>query len=381
MIRPALALFFPLLPLLLSGLLAPPLFAAEPPLRIPVVSPYAGQLATFGEGVKNGALLAGEELNAAGGIKGRKVEIVLEDDQCAATEAASIATKLAADKGVAIVVGHLCSSATLAALPKYDAARLPFISPASTNPTIGKMSAYSFRNVYSDNFQGTFLAQYAAKAMGVKRVAIFYEVNDYSMGLREAFTAEAKKLGLSIVSEESFSGDITDFTPQVTKLKAAKPEAVFLPIYAHKGTLIISQAAKLGMKGVPWFGADGMDDDAVKGNPDAEGLLVTTPFQVDKAGPEAKAFIAAYAKRFGKEPNWFAANTYDAVRMAGAALAAVGPDREKVRGWLAGIDSPAKAYKGVAGATYFDANGDCLKPAFIKVLRGGKWVSAEKQLL
>jgi branched-chain amino acid transport system substrate-binding protein len=349
-------------------------------IRIPVASPFTGQLASFGEGVKNGALLKAEEINAAGGINGKKVEILLEDELCDPKEAATVATKLANDPGISIVVGHLCSSSTLAGLPIYRAAKLPAISPASTNVNIGKMSPYYFRNVYKDDFQGLFLAKYVDQIKGYKKVAIFYEVNDYSMGLMLAFMKEAKKLGIKVLGTEAYTSDTTDFKPQLTKFKMMKPDAMFIPGYAPQGTLIVSQALSLGMKKVGFFGADGLDDDVMVKNPDAEGLFVTTPFLPDKAGPQAAGFIKSYREKYGKDPNWFAANTYDAIGMAEAAIKAVGQDREKIRDYLASIDSKEKAYDGVAGKTYFDMNGDCLKDAFVKEIKGGKWVSAEKQL-
>lgn len=349
-------------------------------IRIPVAAPYTGQLASFGEGIQNGALLKGEELNAAGGINGKKVVIVLEDELCDPKEAATVATKLAGDPGIFMVVGHLCSSATLAALPIYLDAKLPAISPASTNVSIGKMSPYYFRNVYRDDFQGLFLARYAAKVRGYKNVVIFHEVNDYSMGLMEAFAREAEQVGIKILGTEAYTAETTDFRPQLTKFKMMKPDAIFIPGYAPQGTLIVSQAKSVGIKDVAFFGADGLDDDLMVNNPDAEGLFVTSPFLPDKAGPQARGFIDAYQAKYGKEPNWFAANAYDAVGITAEAIRAAGEDREKIRAYLASMDSRDKAYDGVAGKTYFDENGDCLKDAFVKEIRAGKWVSSEQQL-
>jgi len=162
--------------------------------------------------------------------------------------------------------------------------------------------------------------------------------------------------------------------------KMMKPDAIFIPGYAPQGTLIVSQAKDLGIKNTIFFGADGLDDDLMVKNPDAEGLFVTTPFLPDKAGPRAAGFIKAYREKYGKDPNWFAANTYDALGMAVAAIEAVGQDRDKIRDYLASINSKEKAYKGVTGSTYFDENGDCLRDAFVKEIREGKWVSSEKQL-
>ena len=348
-------------------------------VKIPVASPYTGPLATFGEGVKNGALLAAEVINKNGGIKGEKVIIDLEDDMCEPKEAANIATKLAGEKDVYIVIGHLCSSATLAAEPIYKSAHLPAISPASTNVNIGKLSKYYFRNVYKDDFQGKFLARYADEALHAKKIVIFYENNDYSIGLKDAFVKEAKKRGLKILGTEAYTQDDTDFKPILTKYRALRPDVIFIPGYAPQGTLIISQARELGFK-CKFMGADGLDDKIMLQNPDAEGLMITTPFIPDKAGPEAKKFIEMYKKKFKSEPNWFAANTYDAVLLAADAIKHAGKNRDKIRDYLASINSPEKAFHGVTGATYFDEYGDCQKPAFIKVIKNGKWVGAEIQL-
>ena len=346
-------------------------------IKIPVASPFTGQLASFGEGVKNAALLMEEEVNAAGGINGSKIKISLEDELCDPKEAATVATKLANDPSVSIVIGHLCSSASLAALPIYRSAKLPAITPASTNVTIGKMSPYYFRDVYKDDFQGLFLARYIKQIKGYKNVVIFYEVNDYSMGLMGAFMKEAVKLGIKVLGTEAYTNETTDFKPQLTKFKMMKPEAVFIPGYAPQGTLIVSQAVSLGMK-VGFFGADGLDDEVMLKNPDTEGLFVTTPFLPDKAPPQAKGFLTAYKKKYGKEPNWFAANTYDAVGIALEAIKAVGQDREKIRAWLASKNTAQKAYVGVTGKTFFDENGDCLKDAFVKEIKGGKWISSKQ---
>ncbi|HDS16912.1 MAG TPA: branched-chain amino acid ABC transporter substrate-binding protein [Proteobacteria bacterium] len=348
-------------------------------IKIPVASPFTGPLASFGEGVKNGALLKAEEINAGGGINGQKVEIELADELCDPKEAAAVATRFANDQKSAIIIGHLCSSATLAALPIYLEAKLPAITPASTNPVIGKSSPYYFRNVYRDDFQGDFLARYASQVMNFKRVAIFYEVNDYAMGLKDAFFAQARNSGLKVVGAEAYRAETTDFKAQLAKFKLLRPDAIFIPGYAPQATLLISQARNLGLK-CAFFGGDGLDDEIMLKNPEAEGLFVTTPFLADRGGSIVKEFVERYRHKFSVEPNWFAANTYDAVGLAAAALAVAGNDREQVRGYLAAINSPEKAYPGVTGATYFDENGDCLKAAFVKIIRNGQWVSAEGQL-
>lgn len=346
-------------------------------IRIGVAGPFSGPLASFGQQLKNGATMKAREVNAAGGINGKKIEPVFMDELCDPKEAATVGTKLANDSGISIVIGHLCSSSTLAALPIYRSAKLPAISPTSTNISIGKMSPYYFRNVYRDDFQGLFLARYIKKVKNFDKVVIFYEVNDYSMGLMSAFMKEALKLKIRILGTEAYTNETTDFKPQLTKFKMMRPDAIFIPGYHPQALLIASQARSLRIK-APLFGADGLDNEAMLKTPDTEGMFVTTPFLVEKAGPSAKGFIRSHRKQYGEEPGWMAANTYDAVGMAVKAIRKVGNDREKIRAYLAGINSRENGYEGVTGLTYFDGNGDCMKSAFIKEVRGGKWVGAEQ---
>ncbi len=346
-------------------------------IKIGVAGPFTGPLASFGEQLKIGATMKAAEVNAAGGINGNKVEPVFMDELCDPKEAATVGTKLANDKNISIVIGHLCSSSTLAALPIYRSAKLPAISPTSTNVSIGKMSPYYFRNVYRDDFQGLFLAQYIKKVKNFKKVAIFYEVNDYSMGLMSAFMKEALKLKINILGTEAYTNETTDFKPQLTKFKMMRPDAIFVPGYHPQALLIASQAASLGIK-AKMFGADGLDNPTMLDNPDTDGLFVTTPFLVESAGPAAKSFIAKHRKDRGEDPGWMTANTYDAFGMAVQAIKAVGENRVKIRDYLAGINSKENGYDGVTGLTYFDGNGDCLKSAYVKEIKDGKWISAQQ---
>ncbi len=240
------------------------------------------------------------------------------------------------------------------------------------------MSPYYFRNVYRDDFQGLFLAQYIKRIKKFKKVAIFYEVNDYSMGLMQAFVKEALKLRIRIVGTEAFTNETTDFKPQLTNFKMRRPDAIFVPAYHPQALLIASQAKSLGIKATI-FGADGLDNAVMLNNPDTEGLFVTTPFLVDKAGPAAAGFIKAHKKAHdGADPGWMTANTYDAFGMAVAAIKKVGENRVKIREYLAAINSAGKGYNGVTGLTFFDKNGDCLKAAYVKEIKNGKWVSAKQ---
>lgn len=368
------------------GLSAGPAAAADA-IKIAVPSPYTGSAAGFGENVKAGVVLKLEEINAAGGVNGKKIEAVYLDEQCEPREAATVSSSIVNDPEIVGIVGHLCSSAHLAALPAYVREGIAAISPTATNITISsknkdeKGKVWSFRNVYRDDFQGKFLADYIDKVMGLKKVAVFYENNDYGIGLKDAFIKEAKTLGLNVVGEEAYKKGDQDYTPQLTKLKGAAPQAMFIAGYYPEGALIADQAKKIGLN-VPKFGADGFDNaDYIKlGGAAANDTYLTAPFLAETAGPNAQKFIDAFKAKYGREVDWMSANAYDAAGMMIEAIAKVGPDRAKIRDYLAGINSPEKGYKGVTGVNYFDESGDCLKPAFVKMVKDGKFVPAPKQM-
>jgi len=180
---------------------------------------------------------------------------------------------------------------------------------------------------------------------------------------------------------EAYVKGATDFTPQLTKLKSAAPQGIFLSGYYPEGALIATQAKKVGLD-VLKFGADGFDNaDYIKLAGDAaEGTYLSTPFIASEAGPEAKAFVDAFKAKYNRDVDYMSANAYDAAGILIQAVAKVGPDRAKVRDYLAAMNTPEKGYKGITGVTYFDAHGDAQKPAFVKMVKGGAFVTAPKQL-
>jgi branched-chain amino acid transport system substrate-binding protein len=349
-------------------------------IRIGVASPYTGNLAAYGDNIKAGVNLKLKEMNDAGGINGQKVELVWGDDLCQPKDAGTVGSKFAADKSIVAVIGHLCSSATLAAMPIYVRAGLPTISPTSTNPTIGDVGkGWFFRNCYTDDFQGNYLASYVVpKLLGKKKVAIFYENNDYAIGLKNAFVEGAKNAGVTVTGAEAYTTGTTDFTPQLTKLLSDKPETIFLCGYHPEGALIAGQSRKLGFTG-PLFGGDGIDnEDYIKiGGKAADNTYCTVPFLASAAGPAGKDFAERYKKAYDRDVDWMSANAYDCLGILAQVIAKTGPDRKKIRDGLAAINSEANGYKGITGLTYFDKKGDCSKPAFVKLVKNGKFVAAE----
>jgi len=349
-------------------------------IRIGVAAPYTGNLAAYGDNIKAGVNLKLKEINDAGGINGQKVELVWGDDLCQPKDAGTVGAKFAADKSIVAVIGHLCSSATLAAMPIYVRKGLPALSPTSTNPTIGDVGmGWFFRNCYTDDFQGKYLALHVvANLLRMNKVAIFYENNDYAIGLKNSFLAGAKSANVTVTGSEAYMTGTTDFTPQLTKLLRDKPEAIFLCGYHPEGALIAGQGRKLGFNG-PFFGADGIDnEDYIKiGGKAADNTYLTVPFLAASAGPAGKDFAKKYKKAYGREVDWMSANAYDCLGILAQVIGKVGADRKKIRDGLAAINSKANGYEGVTGLTYFDKKGDCSKPAFVKKVENGKFVAAK----
>jgi branched-chain amino acid transport system substrate-binding protein len=349
-------------------------------IRIGVAAPFTGNLASYGDNIKAGVSLKLKEINDAGGINGQKVELVWGDDLCQPKDAGTVGAKFAADKSIVAVIGHLCSSATLAAMPIYVRAGLPAISPTSTNPTIGDVGkGWFFRNCYTDDFQGKYLANYVVpKLLGKNKVAIFYENNDYAIGLKDSFMAGAKASGVNVTGVEAYMTGTTDFTPQLTKLLRDNPETIFLCGYHPEGALIAGQSRKLGFNG-PLFGADGIDnEDYIKiGGKAAENTYCTVPFLAASAGPAGKEFAKQYKKAYGRDVDWMSANAYDCLGILAQVITKAGPDRKKIRDGLAAINSEANGYTGITGLTFFDKKGDCAKPAFVKMVKDGKFVAAK----
>ena len=218
------------------------------------VASLTGEQATFGESTDNGIKLAIAEVNAKGGVKGKKITLKTYDDQGKPEEAAVAATRLIAQDKVAVLLGEVASSRSLAMAPIADTNKVPMISTASTNPRVtkdgDKTRPYVFRVCFIDPFQGTVMAKFARENLKLKKVAILRDVgNDYSVGLADYFVAKFKELGGEIVSDQSFKAGDQDFKAQLTTIKNKKPELIYVPAYYTDVALIGRQARELGYQG------------------------------------------------------------------------------------------------------------------------------------
>lgn len=330
-----------------------------------------GKEATFGISSHEGTMLAIEELNAAGGLLGKKFELKTEDDQSKAGEPANVVNKLISKDGVIAVLGEVASSRSLEAAPICQQNKIPMISPASTNPKVTETGNFIFRVCFIDPFQGTVMANFATKTLKAKKVAVFTDVkSDYSKGLAKFFKEGFTKAGGTIAGELDFNGGDKDFKAQLTAIKSAAPDAVFVPGYYTDVALICIQAKQLGLE-VPLFGGDGWESETLLqiGKEAVEGHYFSTHYAADAASPKVTSFVAAYKKRFnGKVPDAMAALGYDsAMILADAIKRADSTDGDKIRAALA----TTKDYDAVTGKITINEKRDAVKSAVILQVKGG----------
>ena len=336
-----------------------------------------GKEATFGISSHEGTVLAVEEINAAGGVLGKKIRLITEDNQSKAGESANAVNKLIAKDGVVAVLGEVASSRSLEAAPICQSNKVPQISPSSTNPKVTATGDHIFRVCFIDPFQGTVMANFAKKTLKAQKVAVFTDVkSDYSKGLAKFFKEGFIKAGGQIVAELDYNGGDKDFKGQLTAIKSANPEGVFVPGYYTDAALICIQAKEVGLT-VPLFGGDGWESDKLTeiGKEAVEGNYFSTHYTPDAGGEKGKVFVEAYKKRFnGKLPDAMAALGYDsAVILADAIKRASSAEPSKIRDALAAT----KDFDAVTGKITINAQRDADKSAVILQVKGGKFAYVE----
>jgi len=344
---------------------------AQDEIAIGEFASLTGGSASFGQSAHKGTALAIDEVNAAGGVLGKKLKLITEDDQTLAGQPATIVRKLISQDKVVAVLGEVASSKSLEAAPICQQSKVPMISPASTNPKVTEVGDYIFRVCFIDPFQGTVMSKFAL-SKGWKKVAVLTDVKqDYSVGLAEFFTKHFKENGGEIVKEQKYSSGDKDFKPQLTSLKAAKPEAIFVPGYYAEVALIAKQARLLGIK-VPLLGGDGWVGDSllkVAGNT-LDGSFFSCHFSADDKSDAVQGFVGKYkAKYKGETPDDMAALGYDsAIILIEAIKRAGSTEGEKLRDAIAAT----KDHKGITGNITLDEKRNASKAAVIlTVAKGG----------
>ena len=345
---------------------------AQDTIKVGEYASLTGKEASFGQSSHKGLTLAFEEINAAGGALGRPIELLSEDNQTKPGESATAVKKLIARDKVVALVGEVASGRSLEAGPIAQASKIPMIAPAATNPKVTQVGNYIFRVCFIDPFQGTVMAKFAKEDLKAGKVAILSSVsNAYSVGLakffRETFTAG----GGVVVAEKNFSEGDKDFRAQLTAVKAAGVDAIFVPGYYTEAALIVRQARDLGIT-VPFFGGDGWEAPQLLeiGGAALEGCYYSTHFSPENSDPVVQEFVKKYKARWnGETPDAFAALGYDTAYVLTAALKRAGTtEGAKLRDALAAT----KDFAGVTGITTIDANRDASKPAAILAIKGGR---------
>ena len=343
---------------------------AQNDIPVGVYAALTGDQAAFGKATVDGVRIAAEEINAAGGVLGRKIRLIVENDQGRPDEAASAVTKLITSDGVIALIGENSSNQSLAAAPIAQQYQVPMISPSSTNPAVTEKGEYIFRVCFTDPYQGKALASFARNTLKLDSAAILVDrKSDYSVGLAGVFREEFQKMGGRIVGEQSYSGGDSEFRPQLTTIKQAAPKALFIPgFYTEVGQIAI-QARDLGID-VPLIGGDGWDSPVVIeiGGKAVEGSYFSDHYFVGDDRPVVQEFVRGYRSRHQKNPEANAALGYDALRIFAEAVKKAGSlDRKAIRDQIAST----KDYQGVSGTITMGPDRNPIKPvAMIKIENG-----------
>lgn len=334
---------------------------------------FTGSEATFGQNTSAGIKMAIEEINKKGGIKGKQVRLVSVDTQSKNEEAAAAVERLITQNKVIAVIGEVASGRSLLAAPVAQKYKIPMISPASTNPKVTEVGDYIFRTCFIDPFQGTVMAKFAINDLKKKKVAVLRDAKAaYSMGLADFFIKTFKEMGGEVVVDEKYQGGDFDFKAQLTKIKGAKPEAIFVPGYYTEVGLIAKQARQLGMK-VPLLGGDGWDSsklyeigkDAINGN------YFSNHYTTESTEPAVKDFIDKFkAVNNQTPPDAMSALGYDAAKILFSAMERA-PEltTQAIRDEIA----KTKDYPGVTGKITIDQARNAAKSAVVVKVDGNNF--------
>ncbi|MBI5576737.1 MAG: ABC transporter substrate-binding protein [Deltaproteobacteria bacterium] len=354
-----------------------------PTVKVGVIAELTGDIPAVGASCRNAAELAAREINDAGGLdlggKKYKIKLFIEDNAGKAEQSVSAAQKLITQNDVVAIVGPNASRYAVPASEIAESSKVVLITPWSTTPKTtldartGASKKYIFRACFTDPFQGRVVARFALENLKAKKAAVLYDVaSEYNKGIAEIFKSAFEEKGGKVVAFETYTTNDKDFSAQLTKIKKAGPEVVFLPNYYSEVPLQVQQAHRLGIK-VPFIGSDswGSEELVKLAGKDVEGYYFSTHYAADAATPAATKFIQAYKAKYNTTPDDVAALTYDAFGLLIQAVKSAGKtDRQAVRDALAKIPG----YEGVTGNMQFkEGSGDPIKSAVILKIKDGKF--------
>jgi branched-chain amino acid transport system substrate-binding protein len=288
-------------------------------VKVAILAPLSGDVATFGESTRDGVLLAVKEWNEDGGVLGKEIEVVVEDSQCSPEAAVSAANKVIDQNGVKFIIGEVCSSASIPVSEIVTDKEVLQISPTSTNPSVtvdedGNTKPTVFRACFIDPFQGSVAAKFAMDNLGAQTAAVFLDQgNDYVRGLAEVFINEFSAMGGDVVVEESYTAEDQDFSAILTKVKDANPDVLYMPDYYSTVNLIAAQAKERGIEAA-MLGGDGWDSSDLDVSV-VEGGYYTNHFSPDDTRAIVQDFVSKYEEEYGSTPDALAALAYDAANI------------------------------------------------------------------
>jgi branched-chain amino acid transport system substrate-binding protein len=307
-----------------------------------------------------GAELAVAEINEQGGVHGRPLVLLVRDDSAAADVAVGIARELYDRPGLVAVIGHLNSSATIAAAPIYNGGSRPVVhvSPSASSPLVTAAGPFTFRVCPSDLIHGERLADWAWDQLQARTASVIYENDDYGRGVRSAFSEAFQGMGGRILTEDPYVAALPTFEPYLRRLiQRGGVDAIMIAGTRDAAERIIATADSVGL-GYPMMGGDGLSGLEQLGTL-ADGTYISSAYLPGQPGAANERFVAAYQEAYGgRLPDHRGAGAYDIVYLLADAIAAVGPTRERIRLYLSGVGSDNPAFEGVTGTIAFDAYGD-----------------------
>ena len=347
-----------------------PAAQAQDTIKIGEFGSLTGDNASFGISQNNGVQMAVEEINAAGGVLGKKIELIVEDNQTKQGETTTIVRKLISQDHVVALIGEVASSKTLEAAPIAQESKIPDIATAATNPRVTQTGNYIFRVCFTDDFQAVVIARFILEKLQKKKVAFMTDVKqDYSVGLTGIAKDYLLKHGADIVKEQSYSSGDKDFRAQLTDIKSANPDVIVITGYYPEASLIAKEARQLGIKSV-LVGGDGWDGASLipVGGKAIEGAYFSNHFSVEDKSPAVQDFVSKYKQKYNGSPDAFAALGYDAVKLlADAITRAGGTDPQKLRDAIAST----KNFPGVSGTITINPERNATKSAVILTIKDG----------
>ena len=349
---------------------------AQDTIKIGEFGSLSGDNASFGTSQNNGVQMAVEEINAAGGVLGKKIDLTVEDNMTKQGETTTIARKLISQDHVVAIIGEVASSKTLEAAPIAQAAKIPLIATAATNPKVTQTGDYVFRVCFTDDFQAVVIARFVLEKLKQKKIAFMTDVKqDYSVGLTNIAKDYLGKNGGNIVKEQSYSSGDKDFRAQLTDIKSANPDVIIITGYYPEASLIAKQARQFGIKAT-LVGGDGWDGSSLipVGGKAIEGAYFSNHFSTEDKSPLVQDFVKKYKQKYNAVPDAFAALGYDATKLLADAIKRAGStDPDKIRAAI----QDTKDFPGVSGKITIGQDRNAVKSAVIVTIKDGALKYAE----